>query len=598
VNIGVRWEPGYHKVEGKNDEPKLTVIYRQVKKAKDVRVGVLQADKRTIIEGGATVGVYQPAGLFTQVAEWMYRQVADVWKIDNEFAARWASYAFGQEHKDLKVVLAAFMLVQSRKGDPVRVGDKIEFYDEDYRDIGEAMMLLYERGANRSFDPKLLLRIRSVLELPAIAAINHELGFGKSAREAFLGRWPKAVQKWLRFREENPKVLEGLVTGKGTWGSSVKELVRAVGYKPATPKFYQTLRWRQHQATDGRRQVAIGETVAAAETWEGLTEEAICQKIMREKPSFFRITSLLPTKLGLTRAIMAAAIEAGVLSDKDLVIKSVTLEELGLLQVQEIRERWQRAVAASEDMRAANIAMRVKSKATQDTLNAGADAALQKAVAEVIKNVRVILMVDVSSSMAPAIEAAKKVLARFVQGFPLDQLHVSTFNTAGKQIKIVHPSAAGVENAFRGVTACGGTVHAEGLRPFRDLKPRPDEDVLFLYVGDEEEQGTFEAAIRQSGLNPVAFGLIKVRNSPGYAAVQNTAARLGIPCFVIDEKTFEDTYAIPRTLRNLIAATPVRAGAVAAPVVQRVTLIDSILKTDLLKKPVWATTSPAAPAGA
>ena len=71
-----------------------------------------------------------------------------------------------------------------------------------------------------------------------------------------------------------------------------------------------------------------------------------------------------------------------------------------------------------------------------------------------------------------------------------------------------------------------------------------------------------------------------------YHAVTDTAAQLGIPCFMIDEGIFADPYAIPRTIRNLIAATPV--GKATARVVPRVTLVETILKVDLLVKPAWA----------
>jgi hypothetical protein len=56
----------------------------------------------------------------------------------------------------------------------------------------------------------------------------------------------------------------------------------------------------------------------------------------------------------------------------------------------------------------------------------------------------------------------------------------------------------------------------------------------------------------------------------------------------IDEKTFDDAYAIPRTIRNLIAATPVNVARVATVAAPRLTLVDQILRTELLKKPVWA----------
>ena len=589
-NVGVRWEPVTHKEEG---EPKQKVVYKLAKAGKKTvktRVGVLQ-DNGKIFEAGREVGEYRPAGLFPEVAVWMYRQVAEVWKLDNEFAAKWASYAFGQEHRDLKVVLAAFMLCQSRKGDPVVDAGKVAFYDEDFRDVGEAMMLL-SRKDGKDFNPKLLLRVHDMLSLPGIAAVNRELGFGRSARRPFYGRWDKAAEKWLRYREQNPKLLEGLV--KAGFRSTVMELARRIGYSPDTPKFFEILRWKQVQAKDGRRQLAIGQAVSAAETWADLTEEQICEKIVKEKPNFKRVVGLLPKKIGVTRAVMAASIEAGSLSDKDLIIYTPTLEELGLLEVQEIKDRWNRAIKAADDMRAANIATRVKSKDTQEQLKGAADSALQKAVEETMKGMRVYFMVDVSGSMENAIEAAKSHVARFLQGFPQDKVHVSIFNTQGREIQIKHASAAGVENAFKGIRAGGGTDYGSGIRTLQAHKPKEDEDVIFVWVGDEEAQ-PFAAVVNGSGLRPTAFGFVKVGGQAGIggmmvqyggSAVRDTAAQLGIPCFMISEQTFADPYAIPRTIRALIAATPVGKTVVqtAAP---RVTLVETILKQELLKKPTW-----------
>lgn len=550
---------------------------------------VLQGDV-IVKDGNRAVGRYQPPGLYPEVVIWMYKQVAEVWKLDNEFAAKWASYAFGQEHRDLKVILAAFMLVQYRKGDPVVENGKVLFFDEDYRDVGEAMLLLtrsrsqgdgaQQKNEIKTFDPKLLMRIHDILRLPQVAEINRELGFGKSARRPFMGRWPKAAEKWLRYREENPQMLEGLV--KAGFRTKVIELAIACRYKPTSPKFFETLRWGQQQADEGHRTVAIGQAVKAAESWEGLSEEQVCETIVATKPNFKRIVGLLPKGMGLTRAIVAAAIEAGSLSNKDLLIATPTLEELGLLEVQEIRERWECATKEADDMRAANIATRVRSKATQEKLNEAADNALKAAVEEVVKGLRIYFMVDISGSMQNAITEAKRYLAKFLQGFPKDQVHISVFNTTGREIALKHESAAGVEQAFRGIHAGGGTDYGAGVRALNQHKPQPDEDVLFIFVGDEEA-GPFHKAVQASGLNPIAFGFLKVRSSPMYHAVTDTAAQLGIPCFMIDEGIFADPYAIPPTIRAMIAATPVgRAVVKAAP---RVTLVETILKTDLLQKP-------------
>ena len=586
LNVGVRWEPVTHKVE-----PEGKVVYRLVKQGKKtekVRAGVMQADGR-VVEAGREAGKYMPAGIFPEVAEWMYRQIAEVWKLDNEFAARWASYAFGQEHRDLKVALAAFMLVQSRKGDPVVDGGKVAFHDEDFRDVGEAMFLIHEKDKKSGFNPKLLLRAHDLLNVPQIAAINRELGFGRSARHAFTGRWDKAAEKWLRFREENPKLLDGLV--KAGFRTTVMELARRIGYKPETPRFFEALRWKQAQAKDGRRSLSIGKDVAAAETWEGLTEEQVCERIVRTKPGYKRIVGLVPKGVGITRAVMAAAIEAGSLSDKDLIIATPTLEDLGLLQVQDVRERWERAVKASEDMRAANIATRVKSKETQEKLVEASDNALKKAVEEVTRGLMVYFMVDISGSMEGAIEAAKGYIARLLQGFPAERVKVSVFNTAGREVRIQHASAAGVQNAFRGIVAGGGTDYGAGIRVLQGFKPEEGDDALFVFVGDEGHQRPhFSEAVEQSGIKPMAFGLVPVcgtRYGRGNA-VRETALRLGIPCFEIGEETFADPYAIPRTIRALVASTPVGAGVRPAAAAARVTLVDTILATKVLVKPAWA----------
>lgn len=504
--------------------------------------------------------------------------------MDNEFAARWASYAFGQEHRDLKVVLAAFMLVQTRKGDPVLDGGKITFYDEDFRDIGEAMMLIHRRDG-KDLNPKLLLRIHDLLSLPSVAAINRELGFGNSARRPFLGRWSKAVEKWLQFREENPKLLDGLV--KAGFKNTVKDLARAVGYKPETPRFFEALSWAQDQAKDGRRTMLIGVEMAKTESWDDLTEAQICEKIVADKPDWKRVVGLLPKKLGVTRAIMSAAVESGSLSNKDLIILTPTLEELGLLEVTEVRAKWDRAIKrAEDDMRAANIARNVRSKDVQEQLQAAADTALQKAVAQATKNLRIYVIIDISGSMGQSIERAKTLLGKFLQGFPADRTHVAVFNTAGRVVEIKHPSAAGVANAFRGISADGGTAHGAGVLALQKFQPKDDEDSLFIFIGDGGERKTFEAYVTQSKLRPMAFGFLRL---PGenFGCIESTATMLGIPCFPIVENTFDDVYAIPRTIRALVAATPVGTAARVAAT-PRVTLVDTILKTDLLRKPQWA----------
>ncbi|MBI2569425.1 MAG: VWA domain-containing protein [Candidatus Schekmanbacteria bacterium] len=576
-NLGMSWQAVSWK-----DEDGRRVLYgvsSRRDRAPATRLGVLADGK--VWDGDREVGEFRLAGLFPEAAAWAYRQIAEVYKLDNELAARWASWAFPREHRDLKVLLAAFMLVQSRTGEPVREDGRVAFRDDDYRAVGEAMCLLRARN---DLNPKLLLRIGDVLNLPQIAAINRELGFGKSGRAPARGRYYKAVEKWLRNRENNPRLLEGLV--KAGFRTSVMALARRVGYKPLSPKFFEILRWKQKQASDGRRGIAIGAAVSPPETWDALTEAEICRRIVAQKPGFKRLVGLLPPSVGLTPAVCAAAIEAGSLSDTDLIIFTPTLEELGLLAVPDIRARWRAAMDRAENQRAANVARNVKSRAVADELQVAAEKATKAALEEVSRDFRVYVIVDKSGSMQGAIETAKSYLAKFLHAFSLDRLHVSVFNTVGTEVTIKSATAAGIEQAFKGHAAGGGTSYAEGVRVLARRRPADGEDALMIFVGDQEDGGHRQLAdtVRSTGSCPVAFGLLEVR-SPGSRStlrvVELAAEELGIPCFRLDEGIFADPYAVTRTLRNLIAAAPVAAGSHGR-------LLDEILQTPLLEKPVWA----------
>jgi len=595
--IGVRWDQATWIKEGAQKIVYLT--HKVGKKQVKTRVGLGVVGTDEVCEGGRKVGRWQPPGLFPEVVAHLYQQIVDVWKMDNEFAARWASHAFAnEENRDLKVLLAAFLLVQSRFGEPVKDGDET-FQDEDYRAVGEAMCLLLPKkkkgkdtsGKGRPFNPKMLLRIGDVLALPQIADINRKLGFGQSARRPIIGRYSKVVEKWLKHCELNPKILETLL--KEGFRTTIMGLCRRVGYKPETDKFFEVLRWKQAQAKDGRRTVAIGKEVTKAETWAGLSEAQICEKIVKERPGYKMLVGKLPS--GITPAIMAASIQAGCLSDADLIILTPTLEELGLLNDKDIQARWKQATERAENQRAANIVRNVKSVEVKEVLEAAADKAAAKAVEEVARDFQIYVVVDRSGSMEGAIEKAKEYCSKFVGSFPIDHLHVCVFNTVAKEIKIERPSKAGVEQAFRGVSAGGGTSYAVGAHfLLHKYPPKDGEDVLIIFVGDEEDPNVEGLVGAVQGFRPVAFGLLHVDSRagapcwPGFerTIVQVAAARLQIPCFKIEEQIFADPYAVPRTIRNLIAATPV--GKTGPTPVKRVSLIQTILDTPLLQKPVWA----------
>src|SRR5262249_54306691 len=112
-------------------------------------------------------------GLFVPAAERLYARLADIYSLNAELGARFASYALTPTGwRDRKVACAALMLVQPKAGQPIKDDDgSVSFHDDDYRAVGEAMVLFYEKKSTKMLTPKSVLRIAELLETPAIAHI-------------------------------------------------------------------------------------------------------------------------------------------------------------------------------------------------------------------------------------------------------------------------------------------------------------------------------------------------------------------------------------------------------------------------------------------
>ena len=259
--VGVAWTPAIWKEEGE-DAAKIKKVFTTTKIGNTVtktEIGTL-SDNGKVMQGRTEKGEFREAGLFPEVVGFVYQSIANIFAVDNKFAARWASWAFEQDHRDLKVVLAAFMLVQNRYGAPVFEDanrTKVLFRDDDFRTVGEAMLLSSKDKLD--FSAKMVLRVGEVLDLQVIRDINRKLGFGTSNR-SIVGRYHDAVEKWLRYREENPKMLTGLA--KAGFRTTVMALAQRIGYKPTSAKFFEVLRWKQKQSKlHASRELVIGKDV-------------------------------------------------------------------------------------------------------------------------------------------------------------------------------------------------------------------------------------------------------------------------------------------------------------------------------------------------
>jgi len=531
-------------------------------------------------------GEFREPGPNPEAIEKVYGALADIWSANNELAARLASYVMKEtDWRDMKVVCAAFMLVQSRAGEPIteeQNGKKVVlFNDDDYRGIGEAMIKLYQKGSNRMMNPKLIQRIGDVLSLPGVVTMNRTLSFGNPhKRKPFVGRYYNVVTDWLDYREANISLLEGLK--KSGYSKTVQSLARMVGFKPKSKRFFEVLGWKQKQAEDGHRTIGLTDLQIRKLTFEGLSEKEICETIVAEKLGWKQVMGMLPKKVGLTPAIFVAMLDQ--FSDKDLTILTPTLEELGLLKHEPIKQRWQKAINTQEDQRARNIAKNLRDRDLAGKLEASADAAVTKAVAEATKqaNIHIMFIIDTSGSMQGAIETSKEALSMIVQGFPPEKVHISSFNTMGTALRPRHWSAAGVQHMLKGIGATGGTIYSSGVRVFHDagVKIPADADLILFAVGDEagEDGDIFANQLRQWSLVPKAIAHIVnvARDSSRGTTVRRAAENLQVPYTEVNVEQFTDVYQVQRTLKAVLEAQPTRGKG---------SMVEKIMQTELLVSP-------------
>jgi hypothetical protein len=520
-------------------------------------------------------------GLFVPAAVNLYGRLLDIYRLNPELMAHFASYALKEtDWRDLKVACAALMLVQARSGQPVKEDDgDVAFYDDDFRIIGEAMVLFYDKKSPRMLTPKGVLRIAELLETPEIAALNRKAGFGDAnAKKAPIGRWRKAAERWLAVREQNLPMLQGLT--KAGYKETIKRLSRKVGYKPSSQAFFEVLGWKQKQSKAGHRTVGlVGLKLEKRERFDGLSEAEICEAVVDQRLSYKDVVGRLPKDVGLTPAIMVALLPS--LSDKDLRMLTPTLEELGLMGDPDVRVRWEKAVLSAEDQRSLHVAKNVKSKEVREKLEGAADAAARKAVASATKDVdlRVMFLIDKSGSMEGAIDKSKDALVKILAGFPAEKLHVATFDTIGTVLVPKAATRTAVQHMLSRVGAAGGTVHGAAVRALAQagVVVPPDAKLIVIVVGDEagESGEQLAQAFRVYRYAPSALALlVNVAHGRGQT-VQGCARALGIPFSEVKIDQFDDPYQVTRVLRALLEA-PILAGVVTSGWVEKV------MKTPLL----------------
>jgi hypothetical protein len=111
-------------------------------------------------------GAAQAPGLFVPAALDLYGKLLAIYKLNGDLMAHFASYAILEtEWRDLKVACAALMLVQAYAGQPIHgEAGTVDFHEDDYRAVGQGMLLYYQQKSKHMMTPKSVLRVAQLLE--------------------------------------------------------------------------------------------------------------------------------------------------------------------------------------------------------------------------------------------------------------------------------------------------------------------------------------------------------------------------------------------------------------------------------------------------
>jgi hypothetical protein len=461
---------------------------------------------------------------------------------DPIFLAHFTSYAVRKlDAKDLKVVATFASSLSDADGTPFSPGSA--YTKPNLRVVAAAAL--------QELDPKLALR---VLEL---AASKRAFG-AKPVATHFSKHIRTAAHKYLRFREANPKSLEGL--RKAGLRSTVKGIYHLSHLAPSK-EACQTFAWKQKAGYPG-----AGVELQKALSFEGLSDLEIARKIQTEKLSPLVALGALPK---MTPVAAAAILEQ--CSGDQAVVLTDMLEREGLLKIPTVMKLYQEKIATAKT--ALDRVERIQTQLNEQTKQVLREAKSEKRKDDVGEFGKMFLHLDVSGSMDQALEVAKDrgaILAECVKN-PQENFFWGTFNTSGKQLptpKTFEKDA--FKAALYGIRCDGGTDVVANWETARKLGCDVD-----VYVTDEGHNGrdikTVVTNGRKAGFaDPKTIIIISIG---GNKSLKRVFEDLGIPVTYIEPNHLTESALVSQAVKTSVK------GAIA--------LIEEIMNFPLLSLPKW-----------
>lgn len=473
------------------------------------------------------------------------RNFAQLAEKDPLFLAHMTSYTFKKlDSKDLKVVATFMNSLSDADGTPFSPGS--EFKKPNWRLISQAAFL--------DLDPKLALRV--------LKLANKKMPIGTKQNGTHFSKHLKtAAKKYLRYRESNPKILEGIK--KAGLGNTLKNMYRVARIAPS-PEACQILRWKQKPGFPGEGV----EIKKSGFDFTGMTDLQIAEKIRAEKFKPQAVLGALPDKLS---PVIAAAILEQCSGDQAVVLTTM-FEEQGLLKHKEVRELYESKIKTAKQ--ALDRVERIKQEldeGTKEMLKASKSEVRKQQVGNIGK---VYLHIDISGSMTQSLQIAKDkgaIIAECVQN-PEENFHWGLFN--GNAYELKKPpkfTQDGFASILYGINPGGSTNCLALWKRSRDLGCDTD----FIITDGQHTDGNLESMFQQAKTLGLATprSVVIVKCGTYNLTLENGLRAAGIPVSVIDEKQLSESALVTQAIRTAVV------GAVA--------LVDEILNTPLLTLPKW-----------
>lgn len=465
---------------------------------------------------------------------------------DPLFLAHFTAYAMKKiDSKDLKVVSTFVSSLSDADGTPFSHGS--EYKKPNWRIVAQSAFC--------ELDPKLALRVLK------LANTKRKIGL-KGEATHFSRHLKTAAKKYLRYREANPKLLEGIK--RAGLGNTLKSIYRIARVAPS-PEAVQILRWKQKPGFPGSS-VEIKKSTTF--DFSNLTEVQIAEKIRKEKLKPQAVLGALPDKIS---PVIAAAILEQCSGDQAVVLTSM-FEEQGLLKNKEVKALYDKKIRSAKN--ALDRVERIKQNLDEETKtilkNAKSDVRKQQ-VGDIGK---IFLHIDVSGSMQDAIEIAKDKAATIAECVkdPKENFFWGMFNTGYEILK--NPETF-TKDAFKAALygrRVGGGTNCFAM--FNEARTRGCDTDVYITDGNHTE-GRPADMIRLFKRSGVAMPkrVVIIKCGQYGATLENAFKENQIPVAVIEQAQLSESALITQAIKS----------AVLGPVA----LIEEILSFPLPGLPKW-----------